>query len=170
MTEKNPFRSTSGNRYLQGLFYEMVNADKATVVYTLKDQDHLGFASLYRLYMETADPLEYRFALKHLDGWEHWTMLCDCSWFKPYVERWRKELELKIRSEALVRVIDDAKSGSRSSAASNRLVLEKGWAVTADEKNTKGRPSKTDIKAEARRIATVQQEQADDLARITGIQ
>lgn len=158
------FRTISGNRYLQGLFFEQTHADKSTVVYTLKDSDHLGFPSLYRLYMEEGDPLEFRFAQNHLDGYEHWLMLCDCTWFRPYVERWRKELELKIRSEALVRVIADSKSGSRSSAASNRLLLERGWA--REDRATKGRPTKSDIKAEAKRLAEATTEQAADLARM----
>ncbi len=160
------FRSSSGNRYLEGLFYERTGADKSTVVYTLKDQDHLGYPSLYRLYMEANDPLEHAFATAHLDGWEHWTMLCECAWFKPLIERWRLELELRIRSEALVRLIADAKSGSKSAHTSNRILVQRGWDT---KKNTKGRPSKADVKAEAKRIAINHQEQAEDLARITAV-
>lgn len=160
------FRSSSGNRYLEGLFFERTGADKATVMFTLKDQDHLGFPSLYRLYMAEADLLEWRFATTHLEGWEHWTMLCACEWFKPLVERWRKELELKLRGEALVRIIADSKSGSRSAATSNRLLIEGGWAT---EKNSKGRPSKADVKAEAKRLAQADQATEQDLQRVLGV-
>jgi hypothetical protein len=113
--------------------------------------------------MELADPLEFRFANTYLDGYEHWTMLCNCTWFKPIVARWRNELELKIRSEALLRLEQDAVSGSRSSAQSNRFLLDRGWVL---EKNTKGRPSKAEIKKEAQKAAQLQKDTEADLARI----
>lgn len=161
----NTFRSTSGNRFTQALFYEQTGVDKSTVVYTLKDQDHLGFPSLYRLYMEMSDPLEWRFATTHLDGWEHWTILCECSWFKPYVERWRKELELKIRSEALVRIMADSTGDTKSAQMNNRILLERGWVV--DATGTKGRPSKTEIRDAAQRLAQRNADQDTDLARMS---
>src|SRR3990167_1337022 len=103
MTEENiklnPFKNASGARLTQALFYEETGADKSSVIYTLKDQDHEGFPSLYRLYIEMEDILEYEFANKYLDNWSHWEWLTQAGWFKPYVLRWRKELELKIRSK-----------------------------------------------------------------------
>jgi hypothetical protein len=149
----NPYRNASGARYYSGLFYERANPVESAL-YTIKDYDseYMGrvYPSLYRLYLSERDVLEYTFANKYLDGWEHWTTLCDQQWFKPLATRWRHELELIIRSEALDRLRQDAASNSRSAAMSNRLLLERGWSV---EKNTKGRPSKAEIKKEANRLA-----------------
>lgn len=127
-------------------------ADKSSVVYTLKDQDHEGYRSLYRLYMETRDPTEYKFATTFLDGWEHWTILCECAWFKPYVERWRTELQLKIASESLARIMAEAKTNSKESFTANRYLLERGWEPKDSSK--RGRPTKAAVKAEASRIAS----------------
>lgn len=164
--DSNRFRSASNQRFTKTLFFETNFDDKPSVVYTLKDRDHevdgVVYPSLYRLYMEMSDPLEYRFANTYLDGYEHWQMLCECSWFKPYVHRWRNELELKKRSEALVRLEADAISGSRSSAVSNRYLVDGKWR----EKNGKGRPSKSDVKKEAQRLAERKSEEDADMSRI----
>lgn len=158
---KSKFRNNSNTRYLKGLFYEMTLEDKSSVVYTLKDEDHLGYPSLKRIYLETNDPTEYIFATKHLDGLEHWEMLCNCSWFKPYVERWRKELDLKIKAEALSRILKEAKTNSKEAFQANRYILEKGW-----DKHTKGRPSKEDIAKAATEIVTSSSRIEEDYKRL----
>jgi nitrate reductase alpha subunit len=161
------FKNSVGGMYLRGLFYEETLADKSTVVYTLKDKDHEGYPSLYRLYMETRDPTEWRFATRHLDGWEHWERLCDSSWFKPYVERWRRELHLHIASESLARIMAEAKTSSRDSFTANRYLLERGWLPK--EKGVAGRPSKEAVRKEASRIASESQQVTSDFERITRI-
>lgn len=158
------FRNAQGVRYTKALFFETTLADKSTVVYTLKDQDHEGYPSLYRLFMETGDPTEYKFATRHLDGWEHWTMLCKCPWFEEYVSRWREELHLKIASESLARIMAEAKTSSRDSFTANRYLLERGWEPKDSSK--RGRPTKAAVKAEAARIASEAQQITNDFERL----
>lgn len=161
----NKFRNATNSRYLKGLFYETTDADKSTVVYTLKDVDHQGFPSLYQIYMEVGDPTEYLFATATLDGWEHWEMLTNCTWFKPYVDRWRRELELKIRSDALIRIREEAKNrASANSYAANKFLLEKGWAPK--ETGSRGRPKKEDVRKEAEVIALADKRIKNDYERI----
>ena len=151
-----------GNPYLKGLFFETTNADKASVVYTLKDHPHNGYPSLYLCYMQSNDLTEYEFAKEHLLNWDHWERLCNCNWFQPYLERWRKELELKIRAQALNSIIAESKSDSKSAYQAAKFLVERGWAP----KNEKGRPSKEDVKLEANRIAEIQNTISEDLERI----
>ena len=152
-------------RLLKGLFYEMTLSDKSSVVYTLKDVDHEGYPSLYRLYMETNDPTEWRFAQECLDGWEHWEMLCATTWFKPYVERWRRELELRMKSEALSRIMRESKTGSKESFQANKYLLEKGWEPK-DSQHRRGRPSKDEIAKAAKEIATTDRRLEEDFERL----
>lgn len=158
------FTNESGARYTKSLFYETTLADKSTVVYSLKDEDHKGFPSLYKLYMAEMDPTEYRFANKHLQDWQHWCILCELSWFKPYVERWRQELDLKIRAEALSRILNEANSDRRESLSANKYLLEKGWVTTSKDKV--GRPSKEKIRSEAERLFKTHSRPANDLTRL----
>lgn len=167
MDDIRNFRNSSGARYLKGLFYEETGIDKNSVVYSLKDRDHQGYPSLYRLYMETADLTEYTFALSYLDGWEHWEMLCDCEWFKPYVARWRKELELRLRAEALASIISTARASSNPNAYhANKYILEGSWKLPEQKKA--GRPTKEAIQKEAHRIASTAKDTASDLERVLG--
>lgn len=165
MGKSNKFRNDSGTRYTKALFYETTLADKSTVVYTLKDDDHEGFPSLYQLYMQCGDLTEYEFAKNYLDGWEHWEILTKCVWFAPYVERWRKELFLLVSAKALrnvQRIANDREA--TGSMAANKYLLEKGWAKASD--NKVGRPSKDAIKRKALEMMTDENLISDDYARM----
>lgn len=162
--DKDKFRIDTGQRLLRGLFYETTLADKTGVVYTLKDRDHLGYPSLYRLYMETDDPTEYVFATTHLESWDHWERLCKCTWFKPYVTRWRRELELRTRARALAQIKTAASAGTKDSFQAQKFLVSSGWK--SPETNRRGRPSKEEIAAEANRIAIDKSALDEDLARI----
>lgn len=143
------FRNKVGIRYLRKLFYETTHEDKSSVLYTLKDYDHKGYSSLYRLYMEEKDPFEYRFANKYFENYDHWELLCECNWFQPFLLRWRKELELYFRSEQLRKIVADSKSSSGTAISSAKYVLEKGWLKAEEARNQRGRPTKAEIKEQA---------------------
>jgi hypothetical protein len=160
---KTKFRNASGTRITKSLFFE-TSEDKALVVYTLKREDHLGFPSLYRLYIETADLAEHRFASEHLDGWEHWEMLCNASWFKPYVAVWRRELEAKIESEALDRMAELAKTSRKEAFSANKYLLDRARKAAGAFK--RGRPTKVAIEEETRRMASAERMAAEDLSRL----
>lgn len=166
----NKFRNKINNaRLLKGLFYEQTLADKSSVLYTLKDIDYREYPSLYRLYMETDDPTEWEVSQKYVDGWEHWEMLCATSWFKPYIERWRKELELRMKSKALARIKTEAKTTSKESFMANRYLLEKGWEPKEGQKHGRGRPTKEDIKKAASELASAQERISGDFDRILNL-
>lgn len=161
----NKFRNPASNqRLLRALFFEETGADKSTVLYTLKDIDHLGFPSFYRLYMELDDPTEWKVAQELTDGWEHWEMLCACTWFKPYVTRWRKELELRMKSQALHRIKTEAKTGSKESFGANKYLLEKGWEPK--ESRGRGRPSKDEVSRAAHELARADNQLSEDFKRL----
>lgn len=161
----NPFKGNSGRRYLKGLFFETTLADKSTVRYTLKERDHEGYPSLKRLYLAEKDPTEYRFASKYLDNYSHWVELCGCSWFKPHLEEWRRELELYIKSHALVNIFDEAEHPEgKNFFNANKYLLERGWIDK--EKNTRGRPSKQEIKEAASQLAQDNKQVEEDFNRI----
>jgi hypothetical protein len=100
LPDRTKFRTSTGQKYTNRLFLEQSYSypDKTPVQYTLKDKDHNGYKSLYLLYMEMADPTEYAFANKYLDGWSHWKLLVESDWFKPILSRWREELSLVYKS------------------------------------------------------------------------
>lgn len=158
-----------GRPLTRGLFYETTGADKTGVVYTLKDTDHIvdgvAFPSLFRLYMEVGDPTEYQFAVTHLNGWEHWQMLSNSTWFKEFADRWRWELELRLRSEAVKRIIEESKEG-RSKFNANKFLVDGGWIPKEDSKVPVGRPSQERIKQEAERLNDMERQIFEDHERL----
>lgn len=164
MPAVSKYTNESGTRLTKALFYETTLADKSQVVYTLKNEDHKGYPSLYRLYMATYDPTEYTFATSYLQDWEHWLQLCECSWFKDYVQRWRQELSLKIASTALTRIIAEAGSDRREAFSANKYLLEKGWVPK--DKDSVGRPSKEAIRRKAHEILQDNSRISDDIVRL----
>lgn len=159
------FRNASNQRLIKQLFYEeCYGKEDKYAVYTLKDYDHAGYPSLYRLYMEMGDFKEYAFAETYLDGYEHWLMLCRTSWFKPYIARWREELLLREQGIALNRIREVARTKEhKSSYEANKFLLTASWASLG---HSKGRPSKEQVKAEAERIATAEKQISEDAERI----
>ena len=159
-TTGSPFKGDRGVLMTRSLFFE-TQLDRALdrALYTLKDHDHTWkdktYKSLYLLYMEVGDPTEYQFAKKYLDSWQHWELLCEANWFKPYVSRWRKELELRIKSETLAKIRNLAESGeaSRDSFNAQKYLLDKGWEPKEKSASKRGRPTKEEIQKEAIRIS-----------------
>lgn len=163
MTDHTKYVNAMGNRYTKAIFFEMTLADKGTVLFTLKDRDHQGYPSLYRLYMDFDDLTEYEFAMEYLEGWEHWKLLCECSWFKPFVNRWREELHLSHAASALRQVKRIAATNENGSMAANKYLLEKGWQKNIDPV---GRPSKEAIKRKAKEMILTEKEVDEDHKRI----
>ncbi len=133
------FLSEIGSQLTQGLFYEYRHqtTTKASPPYTLREIEWKGCISMYQIYMK--EESEYEAALILLGSWSHWTRLCKCSWFKPYVTAWREEREIREAALGKKTLIEKAAEGNVSAA--KELVHQ----VTKAKK--RGRPSKNDIEA-----------------------
>lgn len=161
-----------GTRYhTRSLFWE-ISQDKSRVRFTLKRKDYkipgteLIYPSIYRLYFEMEDILEYDFANKYFDNLEHWEEVCKSTYVKDHVTQMRKELELQVRSKALKHLKDQAvvSPDGKLKADINKYLLNRGWIDKTT--NTKGRPSKEDIKQELQRVTAVEKELQEDFERI----
>lgn len=163
---KNRFKNTNGQHYLLALFFETAtDSERANVVYTLKLEDHNGLPSLHRLYIECDDPTEYTFAKKYFDGWAHWKKLIACSWFKPYLEAMREELEIKMKADALNNIRYKAMENGKDGVTANKYLIEKGYV---DKNDTRGRPSKETIKREADKLFKDKEDVIQDWNRLNG--
>lgn len=148
-------------RYLVRALFQENNPDSP--LYTLKDYD-TDVPSLKRLYLECEDPSEYEFANKHLGGWDHWQEIATAAWFQPFLTKWRKELELKLKAEAFQALLIEARSGTKNSFSANRFLL--AWNEKDTSQHVRGRPSKAEIQAEAMRMAENQDNVDADFKRL----
>ena len=148
-------KDSMGRPRTQSLFVEMKH-DKYPAPYTLKPYDHRGRMSMYRKYMEIGDPTEYSQAIGLLGSWKHWTQLCNCEWFKPYITEWRNELKVKFESDRYreMQEVADTCKGTPQGVQATKWLAERYSRVEAPKR---GRPSKAE-KAAALREATEEQE------------
>lgn len=135
-------------------------------IYTLKGYDHTHegktYISLKRLYLECSDPLEYEFATKYLADWDHWQKICNNKVLAQHIEKWRFELELKLRAEGVQRVIKSARGKGNWLAA--KFLAEKGW-----ETRIAGRPSKEEVERETKIQTAIQSEFEEDIVRLRAV-
>lgn len=138
-------KASQGKWLLKGMFFEMCPPHKREEYcsFTLKEDDHEGYVSMKKLYLQYNDPTEYQFAIEVLGNYSHWKLLSNCDWFKPYVESWRDEMEAKLTSEA-VRQIALASMEEKGFQAAKWLA-EKGYKekqVGAKSKAAKAKEAK----------------------------
>lgn len=158
----NKFKNVNGVYLLRELFYETAQ-NRDNVIYTLKNEDHEGFPSLYRAYMDCGDVTEYEFATQYLGGWEHWKSLSECSWMKALVAKWRDELEVSIRSKQLKNVLDAASGKSRESFQAQKYLLD---SLRKETGSKRGRPTKAEVTKAARDIADEGKRLDEDFLRL----
>lgn len=171
----NKFRGPTGQRLTKGLFVEFYGSDKSKCLYTLEDVDKVDpdgntYQSLYQAYMEMGDLYERDFALKYFESWDHWDEIRNSAWMSPILAKWRKELELQIRSEALMRIQMEASGHGKNAYNANIYLARRGWLEDADKpiKTGKGagRPSKAQIAEETARLAMEAHDVSNDLKRL----
>lgn len=144
----------------QSLFLELGYGDEA--IYTFKDKDHelngKKYFSLKRLYLETEDPTEYEFAITYLVNWKHWQRLCENKLIRRYIDEWRDELEVKLRSRGVKNAMYAAQEGNYQAA---KWLADRGWSTRGA-----GRPTKAEIDREKKIQAGIADEYEADVIRL----
>ncbi len=137
-------KDVMGRFRTQSLFVEMKN-DKYPAPFSLKDYDHRGSISMYRKYMELADPTEYSTAIALLGSWRHWQLLTTCEWFKPHIKRWRDELRVKFENDRYLEMKDVAQThkGTPQGISATKWLAAR---YSSPVKSKRGRPSAAEKK------------------------
>ena len=164
------YKDAQGRFLTQGLFFERCVFDELfgaewVPPFTLKEYDHehkgRKYKSLRQIYLSYEDPTEYQFAVDTLGSWDHWLKLQDSPWFKPYLESWRTELDIKLRSKGVKSLLIAAASGEKGIQAAKWLA-EGSWK----EQRKAGRPSKAEVEREKKIQAGIKEEVSDDAKRL----
>lgn len=114
-----------------------------------------------RLYLETMDPTEWKFATEVLGGWQHWKRLSESPFMKAFVKEWREEMEVQVRSLGIKQQIHLAEKGNNNAS---RWVAEKGW----EPKRKAGAPSKEEVTRERKVAAEIKNTVEEDYDRVFG--
>ena len=156
--DKSKFKDKMGRYLTQSLFLEY-QYDHEVAIYTLKDNDYefegKMFPSLRKLYLEMMDPTEYEFANKYLWGWEHWQRIVENKQMFAHIQRWQEELEVKIRAQAVKRMLN--LDGNFNAVK---------WAADGHWNVRRGRPTKAERERERKIRDRAVEETMDDASRI----
>lgn len=162
LPNKDKMVDSMGRPITQSLFLEIGYSDSA--IYTLKDNDfdYNGrlLPSIKRLYLECADPTEYEFATTYLLGWGHWQRICENKTVRRFIDEWRQELEVKLRSRGVKAAIFAANTGNFQAS---KWLADRGW-----ETRGAGRPSKAEVERETKIQAAITEEFSADVIRMRG--
>ena len=124
-------------------------------------------AEFEKAFMEIGDIYEYQAAVKLVGTWTEWQRLKrDWKAFAGYVEKWKAELAVKLRSEAALK-IKAMSEGSEASALTAAKWIAEGHYDKA-LKRPIGRPRKKKISEAARELAQQERDADKDLERVQG--
>lgn len=92
----------------KALFLEMLpfTKDDTHVIFNLTEEDdpETNTLSLYKIYMSFEDETEFQFAKEVFGEFPHWQILCETNFFKPHIERWRRERRLQLLNKTIERI------------------------------------------------------------------
>ena len=132
MTLREKVTDTNGKNVIASLFKEFSRPDvKFKWVYTLPQ--------VKEMFLDARDPSEYEAAMRIVGDWDHWQQLRNHPYIKPHVDKWQKELEIKLRSEAIKRMVEHSKAPGGTAAA--KWLADKGYAGDVPKRKV-GRPVK----------------------------
>lgn len=157
--DRSKFKDERGAYITQSLFLEVgYDVDKAIYTFADEDKEYKGitYKSLRKLYLQEADPTEYHFAVKYLWGWEHWQRICSNKLLLAEVEKWREELEVKLRAIGVRNILTLAHDGM--SAA--KWVADGQWDTVRDKRSKAGKAKEKAVRE------AVGKEVSNDSARI----
>lgn len=131
--EKNKAQllDSTGRKLTSGLFEELADpASSVKPIFKLSDWREA--------YVRISDPTDYKAALELIGSWEHWEALVANPRFKEHLDSWRKEVEVKLRSEAIAHLRNQARTDKGVAAA--KWLAEQGQ----EPKKKPGRPVAND--------------------------
>jgi hypothetical protein len=163
--DKSLFRDTNGAYLTQSLFLEVgYKTDFAVYTFHDEDKEYKGkiFKSLRKLYLETEDPTEYVFANTYLYGWDHWQRIVNNAVLMEHIQKWREELEVRLRSKGVMSVLSQA--GTNFTAA--KWVTDGLWKRGASNGR---KPNAAEKRREERISRRVTADTAGDIERVTNI-
>lgn len=159
------FRTTS-------LFWETRRTEEVTPLFTTKDRPHtvlnkdksslVTYPSLKQIYMSYshAPGLEYEFALDVFGSWECWDRLTR-SMVKDVIQQWRDELTIKLKADALKKMMIASLEASGSGVAAARYLADEGYTI-----KKVGRMTKEEKTRQLKLDAGIREDLASDMERL----
>ena len=142
------FCDSQGKKVVVGLFEEFDRPDR-------KFRPPFKLSDWKQVFLDCRDPSEYEAAMRLVGDWDHWLLIRNHPFISPVVDGWHKELEVKLRSEAIKLLVGHAKQQGGTAAA--KWLADKGYATDV-VKRGRGRPKHKEEEVE--RVEDVHEDMA----------
>lgn len=147
------------------LFYENYT-DNSKAIFTLKDRDFADptgklYTSLKKLFLEASDPTQYTFATIVFGSWQVWKKIRSCKLMRDVLQEWQEELEIKMRSQAQLKIVEISNSDANSSLQAAKYVDQEVF-----KRHRRGRPSKEEVQGELKKEAKISSQVREDMKRL----
>lgn len=164
-----PYKNETNQRYSKQLFHEMwVNLpiEKRTVepaftLYQKKD----GLICLREEYVKDEDPTGYTTAMRIFGEYAYWTYLMGVAWFREAKKTWDLELDAKLESKGLTKIIAIANSDDKGALQAARYLANLEYHKTGAKR---GRPTNDEVEGRLK-AAAEELSQSDEDARRIGL-
>ncbi len=120
--------------------------------------------SFQKRYIDLGDPTGYLAAMELLGSWRHWEKIKDKPWMTEHLARWNAEIVASLNHKGLDAIIKAAGRGDLKAAEYLIGYTQAGPPA----KTPRGRPSKADVKREARALAQDNLDLEEDAKRVLG--
>ena len=118
------------------------------------------------VFLALDDMTEYTPAIQLCGTWKEWNRLKnDWPTFNDYIVEWKEELEIKLRSTAIQKIIDVSKGFDSAALSAAKFVSSAGW----DKRTGVGRPSSAEKQREAKLLARAAAETKQEEDRILSV-
>jgi hypothetical protein len=159
----------------KSLFWELRKIERSDVyepLFTTKDKPHtvptfdkkglITYPSLKQLYLsyDHVPGHEYEFAMDVFGSWDHWNHLHQSS-LKGMLQGWRDELTVKLKAEAIKKMIAASKENSAVGINAARYLADEGYLP-----KKVGRITKEEKLREIKLAAGVRDDLATDMERL----
>lgn len=117
----------------------------------------------HKTFLEMEDMTEYSPAIALVGSWREWQRIKrDWPSFCNYIDDWKAELTVKLRSKALKKITTLAEGDDAKALQAAKFIADEGW----DGKRGKGRPTKAERTREARRLAAETADTVEEARRV----
>lgn len=149
-TGKDVLRGEGGIMRTKSLFADVImeESNYDPVYYLRREVSDSKYIALKQVYMEMEDPTEFHFATLCFYNYAQWETICQLSWAKSVIAQWRKELALKLRSQAVHSIyemtLDASGTKETSKLAALKWLADSGYVNKDPDKLAKSKPSEKD--------------------------
>lgn len=162
-----PYKNETGVWLTSALFYERwletptPKRGPYEPIFSLYSERE-GMICCRTTFVEIGDPTGYKWAMTYLGDLAHWDKLMAAPWFKEAYDKWKQELFMRLKAEAVEQIYRIAMTeGSKSQLPAARFLAEMDKPA-----HGRGRPSKEEIDAETKRAMKIVEAEDEDFERI----